>query len=652
MKRINKKIKEYIEQEILPVYEKNDAGHGIEHIQYVVTRSLKFAEQFPDINLDMVYAIASFHDIAHYIDKDNHEVLSAKMFYENNKMKDFFDDEQRKIIKEAIEDHRASLEYEPRSTYGKIISSADRTTSIEMVLKRTHAYSLKHYPDFDLIQMIKRCYNHLLEKYGKGGYAKHYCYDEEYQQFKKDIDTILKDKWAFVKKYMEVNHIVNLKEKAKLFVINAHWGQIRKGEPDKPMIMHPFSVGKVLEEYGYDDNVVVAGYLHDVIEDTKYTFDDIKEEFGEDVAHLVKGASEPDKSLSWEERKQHTISETKKLSLRNKVIICADKIDNLEDLMIKFQKSGQRDFSPFKRGEEQQKWYYTSVYESLVAYEDEELPIFKRLRNVLDVVFNAKEDLYLKNTIFVDNEKYYETLKRLHAQKSELQKLKNLVKLSKPFVIEFSGTPRTGKTTIINNLNDFLKKGGFKTTIVDEFTTSKYYKEEFKEQYKGANSVDLNVAIIEEITKQLKNAISSDKEIILIDRSINDRQIWNYRLYARGDMDDEQYQDLKEEYRLLSKDLIDFLVITYADPLTSLKRDYLSSLALEKRKFLNIENLEEYNRCLEALKELFNISVGDMILLDTTLLTLNESSCEVASQLLSVMRRKYIEVFKQRYDLK
>ena len=92
MKRINKKLKEYIEQEILPVYEKNDAGHGIEHIQYVVTRSLKFAEQFPDINLDMVYAIASFHDIAHYIDKDNHEVLSAKMFYENNKMKDFFDD--------------------------------------------------------------------------------------------------------------------------------------------------------------------------------------------------------------------------------------------------------------------------------------------------------------------------------------------------------------------------------------------------------------------------------------------------------------------------------------------------------------------------------------------------------------------------------
>lgn len=89
----------------------------------------------------MVYAIASFHDLAHHIDKDNHEVLSAKLFYENEKMKEFFTDEQRKIIKEAIEDHRASLEYEPRSNYGKIISSADRNVDITSSLKRTHAYT-------------------------------------------------------------------------------------------------------------------------------------------------------------------------------------------------------------------------------------------------------------------------------------------------------------------------------------------------------------------------------------------------------------------------------------------------------------------------------------------------------------------------------
>ena len=181
MKPFNSDLKDYIEQQILPIYENNDSGHGIEHVQYVVKRSLKFASQFPNINLDMVYVIASFHDIAHHIDKDNHEILSAKLFYENEKMKDFFDDKQRKTIKEAIEDHRASLEYEPRSDYGKIISSADRTTSIDSVLQRTHSYTTKHYLDLDLYQMIERSYNYILKKYGNNGYAKNYCCDDEYE---------------------------------------------------------------------------------------------------------------------------------------------------------------------------------------------------------------------------------------------------------------------------------------------------------------------------------------------------------------------------------------------------------------------------------------------------------------------------------------
>ena len=71
MKTINRELKDYIEQQILPIYENNDSGHATEHIQYVVKRSLRFASQFPNINLEMVYVIASFHDIAHHIDKDN-----------------------------------------------------------------------------------------------------------------------------------------------------------------------------------------------------------------------------------------------------------------------------------------------------------------------------------------------------------------------------------------------------------------------------------------------------------------------------------------------------------------------------------------------------------------------------------------------------
>lgn len=197
----------YIKKNILPQYEKNDSGHGIEHIRYVTERCMRFAEQFENINTDMLYAIASFHDIAHHIDKKNHEVLSAKMFYENEDMKAFFSQEERLIIKEAIEDHRASADRIPRSDYGKIISSADRSTDVEEFLRRTHAYTLKHQPDCTENEMIERAYTHTKEKYGNEGYAKHYVEDEEYNLFREKINLLLKDKNLFETTYRKINGI-------------------------------------------------------------------------------------------------------------------------------------------------------------------------------------------------------------------------------------------------------------------------------------------------------------------------------------------------------------------------------------------------------------------------------------------------------------
>lgn len=444
---------------------------------------------------------------------------------------------------------------------------------------------------------------------------------------------------------------MNVKEKAKSFAIQAHMGQTRKSEPDKPMIIHPISVGQLLETYGCDDNVVAAGYLHDVVEDTKYSIDDIEKEFGKDIASLVMGASEPDKTLSWEERKKHTIMESKNLPLRNKLVICADKINNLEDLFLKFEKSGKRDFSAFKKGEDAQRWYYTSIYESLVSNEDKDLPMFKRLKDVLDRVFYKKENLFLRDTIFANDKDYFNELKKLHAQKIELQRLKLLAVPSKPFVIEFTGTPRTGKTTIINNLYDFFKKGGFNISLIEEFTTSKYYKENLKSNYNKMSSAERNLAIINEVYKQLENAISSKSEIILIDRSLNDRQIWNYRNFLRGDMTEEQYQTVKDKYSKISKQLIDFLVILYADPLVSLKRDYTSFLTLEPRSFLNVYNINEFNESLIALQKLLSNSTDSTVFVDTSSKKINDSSVQIASEILPVMRKKYIKSFKQKYNI-
>lgn len=443
---------------------------------------------------------------------------------------------------------------------------------------------------------------------------------------------------------------MNIKDKAKKFAIEAHKGQVRKSEPEKPKIIHPINVAMILEEYDCDENVVVAGYLHDVVEDTKYTIEDIKKEFGDDIADLVMRASEPDKSLSWEERKKHTIEETKKLPLRNKLVICADKINNLEDLVIIFQKNGEKDFSSFKRGELDQKWYFEGIYESLIYGENKEIPIFERLKNAIEIVFYDKEDIYLRDTIFKDNQDYYNKLKKLHAQKEELMQLKKLCSLEKPFIIEFSGTPRTGKTTTINNLYDFFKKGGFSISLIEEFTTSKYYKEIVKKELENYDIGTRNLMIIEYVYNQLLEAISLKKDIIIIDRSLNDRQIWNYNAYKKGKILQEDYEEVRDKYSKISKELIDDLIITYADSLTSLKRDYNSSLALEERSFLNIENINEFNESLNELNKLFSSSVEELLLLDTSNINLNEVSTIVANEIMPVMRKKYIKSINSKYN--
>ena len=141
---------------------------------------------------------------------------------------------------------------------------------------------------------------------------------------------------------------MNIREKAKLFAIKSHKGQIRKSDKEKPMIIHPINVANILSEYGYDDNVLAAAYLHDVIEDTKYTKEDLLNEFNDDIVSLVLGATEEDKSLSWEERKTITIDKVKYLDLRHKAVVCADKISNLEDMRIIFEVRGEKDFQHLK----------------------------------------------------------------------------------------------------------------------------------------------------------------------------------------------------------------------------------------------------------------------------------------------------------------
>lgn len=195
---INSDLKCYIEEKIFPQYSKNEQAHNIEHIKYVINRSFKFADTLGNLNYNMVYTIAAYHDIGHYIDSKKHEIVSGDIMAKDENLKKFFSDEELKIIKEAIEDHRASAENEPRSIYGKIVSTADRNNTVEACLRRSYTYGKKLEPNFTDEEIFERAYKHLKMKFGENGYAKFFFKDEEYESFLKDIRELLLDKKLFV----------------------------------------------------------------------------------------------------------------------------------------------------------------------------------------------------------------------------------------------------------------------------------------------------------------------------------------------------------------------------------------------------------------------------------------------------------------------
>ncbi|MBM6619571.1 HD domain-containing protein [Bacillus suaedaesalsae] len=167
---------------------------------------------------------------------------------------------------------------------------------------------------------------------------------------------------------------MNLVEKARELSRKAHEGQTRK-LTDADYFTHTEGVANILQEAGLPDEVVAAGYLHDTVEDTSVTIEEIKEQFGEKVATIVEGNTE-DKTKSWEERKQHTIQELKTASFEIKCLVAADKLDNLRSLIQDSKGKADDIWIYFNRGKELQAWYYKGVADALIENVDQEIPAF------------------------------------------------------------------------------------------------------------------------------------------------------------------------------------------------------------------------------------------------------------------------------------
>ena len=162
---------EFVETNILPRYAEFDKAHNLSHVNSVIRRSLELVKT-TGADINMVYAIAAYHDLGLSGPRATHHITGGKILANDARLKRWFSAEQIRIMKEAVEDHRASASHAPRSIYGKIVAEADRDLNPETVIRRTIQFGLSNYPEMDHEHQWLRFKQHMDNKYSSNGYIK------------------------------------------------------------------------------------------------------------------------------------------------------------------------------------------------------------------------------------------------------------------------------------------------------------------------------------------------------------------------------------------------------------------------------------------------------------------------------------------------
>ncbi len=192
LQSLMEELKQYIEQAILPQYDAFDGGHKRDHALMVIDESLKLAREH-GADERMAYVIAAYHDLGLRIDREKHHIYSGEILMADDTLRQWFTREQLLIMRDAIEDHRASAKNPPRTIYGAIVAEADRQIEPEVVIQRTMAYSRKLLPEADFETLYQRSREHLLEKYAEGGYMRLWLNSERNQLGLENLHAIIRD---------------------------------------------------------------------------------------------------------------------------------------------------------------------------------------------------------------------------------------------------------------------------------------------------------------------------------------------------------------------------------------------------------------------------------------------------------------------------
>lgn len=175
---IRQEIIDYVEQEIIPRYDGFDAAHQRDHVLTVIEQSIHIAQHY-DVDTEMVYTIAAYHDTGLCRGREHHHTESRNIILGDRRLRQWFSQEQIATMADAVEDHRASSGREPRTIYGRIVAEADRVIEPRTIIRRTIQFTLTNYPALGREQGYERMVEHLNEKYNYGGYLRLWIAESE-----------------------------------------------------------------------------------------------------------------------------------------------------------------------------------------------------------------------------------------------------------------------------------------------------------------------------------------------------------------------------------------------------------------------------------------------------------------------------------------
>ena len=190
---VNKELQQYIESHILPLYDHHDAAHRRNHADIVIQQSIALAQNF-DVDINMVYTIAAYHDTGIIYGREHHHTESKRILLNDMELERWFTPEERAIMGDAVEDHRASSKSEPRTIYGRIVAEADRIIEPRSIIRRTVQYTLTHHPHLDREEGYNRMVEHLNEKYNYGGYLRLWIEESENGRRLEELRQIIANK--------------------------------------------------------------------------------------------------------------------------------------------------------------------------------------------------------------------------------------------------------------------------------------------------------------------------------------------------------------------------------------------------------------------------------------------------------------------------